>query len=303
VPVDAVTEARAVRGVTRAQARVWGVASIDDSTVTVMGVQRDTPTMKMAPGRGQAWFGPSTSVLEGDRVTLRAAGELQVVAQGVLPSEVGLVGDDLVFLDPDDARSLLGLAPETCSDLALWVYHDGEAEALRPDLKAALSFPSVIVTRDETLGASRAQIEHAAGLRTALLVPALLALILLATAVVRLQLGGRREMALLKTLGWTTTDLVRLHGFRALLVAVPAAGIGSALAYAVVFVPELDWARGLIYGWLDAGPTLVLTTRGALTTLVQVVALTVAPFLAAATLPVLGLAGSDPEQWLRGREQ
>jgi ABC-type lipoprotein release transport system permease subunit/YHS domain-containing protein len=235
--------------------------------------------------------------------TVCVATSMDFMVRRTLPAAQGLVDHDLVFMHQGDARSLLGLAPNTSSDLAVWVFLDSEMEAIQPDLRAALSFPAAITTRRESLGASKAQIERAAGRRTTLLGPALLALVLLASAAVRIQHGGRGEMGLLKSLGWTTSDLVRLHSFRALLIGAPAVCVGWTLAYAVVFLPELGWASSWVTGSIEASPNLMLTADGAALTLIEVGSMALAPYLAAVVFPVLRLAGTDPERWLRGEGQ
>jgi cell division protein FtsX len=140
-------------------------------------------------------------------------------------------------------------------------------------------------------------------LRVASLIPALLALVLLVVAAVRIQLGSRRDVGLLKALGWTTAEIARHQLFRALVIALPATAIGWAAAYALVFVWRASWAGVLLFGWTASPPPqLTLDPAGALLTLLLVGGLVLAPWLAAVLLPTLRSAVTDPEQWLRGEE-
>lgn len=305
MPLSALSRLRKVRGVTRIAARCWGLVRWQGRTVTVVAVpqaEAGAGTLALTPPRGKAIVGPALRLVRGDYIELHGAAQRTFEVQRGLPENTGLAAHDLVLLNLTDARALLGLPHDSASDLAIWVFHQGEAQAIRPDLATALPFPVKMTTRQESLGALRAQIERASGVRFALLIPALLALALLTLAATRLQLGARRDIGLLKVLGWDTGDIVRLHVFRALVIALPAGALGCALAYLLVFVWGSRWAGTLLFGWTGPAPYLMLEPVGAILTLLQVGGLVLAPWLAAVVFPALRSAVADPEQWLHGLE-
>ena len=295
IPLTALDRVRAVRGVTRATPRTWGFVRRDDTAVTVVAAHgSDMPTRK-------AMVGPAFDLEFGDVITLEGVEVRSFEVDESLPPSYGMVAHDLVVVAPSEARTLLGLEKGTASDLALWVFHDSEMDAIRPDLERALPFPVKITTLTERLGAERTRIDRTAGIRTALLVPALLALALLTVAATRIQLGTRGDIGLLKAMGWRTADVVRLHTFRGLVIALPAMAAGWAAAYILVFVGGATWAGRLLFDWGGtAPPHLTLDPAGALLTLVEVGGLVLAPWLAAVVLPALRSSATDPEQWLRG---
>ncbi len=255
-----------------------------------------------APGPGEAITGPAFALSPGQTISLHGACERSVRVKKVLPASWGLVAHDLILLNSSDARALLGLERDAASDFAVWVFHDTEMDAIRPDLEAALPFPVQITSRRESLGAMMAQLEKASGLLTTLLIPALLALVLLTTAMARIQLGSRRDIGLLKALGWRSGDILRLHLSRALVIGLPALAVGWCLAYGAVFLSGLNWAGALLFGWSGAAPQLTLDPTGVLRILLEVGALVLAPCLAAILLPTLRSATVDAEEWLRGEE-
>ena len=291
LPAEATAAASAVRGVVRAQPRLWGVARWGEAAVTVVGDD--------AVARGECAVGGLFPEAPGEPLALEAARPLSLRVARRLDPEAGLVAHDLVLVHPDDARALLGLDPGQWSDLAVWVNHDSEMDAIRPDLAAALPFTARLTTRAEALGAARATIEAAAGRRTLLWAPALLGLLLLTLATARVEQHGRRDVALLKSLGWDTAEIVQLSLLRALIIALPAIALGQAAAWALVFVADLGWATRWLFGWTSAAPpALHLTPDGALLTLLEVTGLVLAPWLAAVLLPALRSATADPARWL-----
>ncbi|MEL6177329.1 MAG: FtsX-like permease family protein [Myxococcota bacterium] len=294
IPPNALASVQEVRGVVRAKARLWGVVRDGKgSALTIIG--HSTPS----PAPGTAIVGP---IIPADLSTLRlhgpaAARELHIAEH--LTDAVGLVAHDRVFLHPDDARALLGLDTTHWSDLAIWVNHDSEMDAIRPDVTAALAFPTQITTRTEALGAARATIEAATARDAVLWAPALLALVLLTLATARAEHNARRDVALLKALGWDTAEIVQLSLLRALLIALPATAMGWGLAWWGVFGTDLSWATAWLFGWaLQPAPALQLQPDGALVLLLEVTGLVLTPWLAAVLLPALRSATTDPASWL-----
>ncbi|PID38341.1 MAG: hypothetical protein CSA24_00610 [Deltaproteobacteria bacterium] len=309
MPAEALARARRVRGVTRAEARLWGTVRAGERAVTLVGgatLPSNTDVRAASRPAGtrypSAVVGPALGLAPGDFLTLEGRVRRTFRVSAATAAEHGLIAHDLVRVAPDQARALLGLPAGASSDLALWVFHDSEMTAIRPDLAKALGFPLRITTRAESLAAARATIAKRAGVRTLVAVPLLLALALLTLATVRQQLASRRDVGLLKALGWGSRDVLALHLARALVIGLPALALGWAVAYALVFVGGAGWAGQLLLGWSGAPPQLTLDPTGALLTLLEVAGLVVAPWLAAVLLPALRSSTADPETWLRGEQ-
>ncbi len=303
VPTDALETVRGVRGVTRAHARRWGVVAGPRGAITVMAVDPGVAIHGLeTPAPGHAWAGPGLAVAEGVTLPLQGAEARSLAVLGVLPSATALVAHDVLLVSESDARALLGLGEGQASDIAVQVFHEAEAAALAPELVAALPFPVRLITADQSLRAARARVEARAGVRTLLLVPALLGLALLVAGMASSWLSARREVGLLKALGWTSADVVGLHLRRALVIALPALALGWAAAWWLVHGPGRGWVGSLLFGWSGAPPSWELSPTGGLLVLLQIGGLVLAPWLAAALLPALRAANADPDPWLRGEE-
>ena len=138
------------------------------------------------------------------------------------------------------------------------------------------------------------------GLFALALSPAILALCLLVAAVVRERMARRRETALLRVLGWTPADVVRLQLYRALALALPAVAVGALIAWLAVFRPGANWIGPWLLGWHSWPPTFALVSAGSLPRLVQVAVLVLAPFLAAVLLPTVAGSVRAPLDLLTG---
>jgi hypothetical protein len=300
---------RAVRGVTEARARLWGVVAGPERALTVVGVDRAAELILTEegfaiPAAGEAVVGPALAHLS-PGAELRLAGPGHVEAVGfrvaaILPEGAAAVAQDLVLLRWDDAAELLGVAPGEASDLAAWVFHDAEEEAIRDDLERAMPWPVRITGRGEATKALLTDLARTAGLRQVVLAPALLALALLMLATGRLGRARRREVALLKALGWTTGEVLRWRMLGAISVGIPAAILGLAAAFGVVIWPGAPWLELVGYGWRGSPPELSLDGSGAVVVLAGVAGAVVVPWLGASLWPFIRSAITDPGEIIDG---
>ena len=306
IAVDAVQTALAIPGVTRARARIWGTAGSPGGAVTVVALDQaargafEITDGWILPAPGEAILGRGIVLPEGDGpLLLNAAGAVQVRARERFGADSDVATHDLVLLHPRDARTLLGLAPDSASDLTLSVFHPEEAEALRPELARAFPWPVHIVTREETRKHYAAAFGRRGGLAAVLYLPAAVALVLLVTAIVRQQIGGRRQVGLLKALGWASRDIVALQLYKALLVGGPAVATGLVVAYGLVYGVSSRWVGHLLLGWQQTSPFLPLAAGYAGPVFLEVAGLLLAPYLAAVLWSSLAQAAADPQELLR----
>jgi hypothetical protein len=306
IALDATRTAIAIPGITDARARIWGMASTPEGAVTVVAGNRATegildidPSLRR-PHSGEAVAGRGVVLPPGDdQILLNAAAALRLRVVGRFPAEVDLACHDLVLLDPGDARLLLGLPSDSASDLALYVFHPAEAEALRPELAKAFPWPVQIVTREETRKYYAAAFGRRGGLASLLYLPAALALALLVAVLVRQQMGDRRRVGLFKALGWTSRDIVALQMIKALLVGGPAIAAGLVGAYALVYALPSGWVGLFFLGWHPSGPILPLEAGHAGPLFLEITGLLLMPFLAAALFSSLRLSAADPQDLLQ----
>ena len=307
LPLDAETartRAGAVVGVLRPRARVWGVVSGPEGAVTLVAVDgRDhigLPSGLPLPQPGQALAGPGVSGDEvQDHISLNGSVSRVLTVIGQLPSSAGSVVHDVVVAHAEDVRALLGLGSGQASDLALDVFHPDEASALLPELAAAFDWPVQITTRQEQLGRHLAHISRATGMACLGIGPLLLAIL---SVVVAVGIWGRRnwETGVLRAVGWTGADMLRLHLYRGLLVGLPAMAIGTLIAHLLLFWPGMTWVPELLFGWSGPPPGLYLSSAGSAGAWLLSMALVGVPFMAAVFWTGWRAAGADPGDILEG---
>ena len=305
---DALTAVAGLPGIVTARPRVWGLVQAGALSVTAVAAdgaldpQRRTETGIAVPDRGQAIVGGWTRA-QGHRTSITLSGqqEMDFGIDAVLPEDVDLAAFDAVILNPADARALLGIPQGWASDLALYVFHPGEAEALRPEIRKALPWPATIRTRSEARDWYRSGFGRRSSLIVVLWLPAVAALGLIVLATIQRQAQTRTHAGLLKTLGWTMGDIVRLHLFQALIVALPSIVLGLTLAYTLTGGPLTDTLARMLLGWQSGAPARTLAPGSSVTVLLAVSVLVLLPYLAAALWPAFQTATADADTLLNAQ--
>lgn len=309
IPVTAAAAAAEVIGVITATPRVWGLVTGPKGPLTVIGIQPEDVTR--LPGAGLTEpLAPGQAVVGSGIDTVTAAGGLLLSGTvekrfdiiDRLPRELGIVAHDLVLLHMGDARRLLGVPEGYASDLAVEVFHAEEQDAILPDLSRAFPWPVRLVSQNESMGIYSAGYGRYSAIVLITLIPAVLAVCLMVAVNIRQSVDRKKDLAILKSLGWTTGDIVRLLFYRVAFLGFPSAAFGMAAAFLLVFGPANRWIGTVLFGWRTLPPLLCLDPQGAVVILLEVVAFALIPFMGSALAPALIGAARDVQELLQGVE-
>jgi len=314
---EAMRDVPSVRQVTE---RVWGYLYQPalESNVVVYGL--DQAAIAEAMGDRDASLaddevlvgsvlGAALGLRAGDRLALVPAGAtpsddhaaiLVLRVRDLLPERAALVHGDSVIASPPLARQLLGLAPGDVVDLALDVFPPEEANVV-----AARALERIVgarvIERDALTRRRTVTFDARAGLLSATLLPLLLAMLLMTFD--RLSgLGAleRKEIGILKAVGWSTRDVLTARMLESGILAMLGAALGLLAAYAFVFLLGAPGLSDAYLGWSNLRPELALVPTLDLDLVLFTLALVTLPFVAVSVFPAWRAASLDPERAMRG---
>lgn len=299
VPVTLAESIRTHPGVRSARARVWGyvyVAAIQ-ANVTIVGLETLAPG-HAALGRELA---AALGTRAGDRfvVPLPGHGQLPVDVDRELPDAASLYAPDVLFLAESDARAALAVPAGQAVDVAVDLIAKDESAVLAHELVDRTPGTRVIekrlLERVQTLSYGRR-----AGFVLGGAIPALLALLVLAwdraTGIGPLE---RREIAILKSAGWSAGDVLTAKLYEAAFVGVGGTALGLVLAYAFCFVLGAPGLREVLAGWTTVFPARTIAPAVDGGTILGLLALVAAPFVALSVGPAWRAAQVDPLEAMR----
>jgi ABC-type lipoprotein release transport system permease subunit len=238
----------------------------------------------------------------GDDVPLIDASGLGVSFRvvGVFKDASRLLTNDLVVLSPDAVSAFFAFPAGMATDIVVGVHNPAEVDALAR--KVHRLFPdSRPITRKELLRTYDAVLSWRSGMLLAALAGAILALTVLAwDKATGLSAEERREIGILKALGWDTSDVLEIKGWEGLAMACLALSGGLGIAFSHVFFLDAVLLGPILKGWSVLFPPLALTPRLDYGSVAQVAFLVTVPYLAATVIPSWNAAKADPDEVMRG---
>ncbi|HSN90074.1 MAG TPA: FtsX-like permease family protein [Anaeromyxobacteraceae bacterium] len=296
-----VEELAGIRGVESARGRLWGYyldpISRASYTVLVPGEFR-APDGEVAIGTGVA---RARRLEVGDLFPLRAwdGTALAPRIREILPAESEIVSADLVLVSEGDFRRLFGTARGLFTDVALSVRSEREVTAVAR--QATGLFPDARPIAREDL---RRTYESIFDWRSGLVLLALGGSVLAFALVAWDRASGpsaeeRREIGILKAIGWETSDVLLLKLWEGAVVSLAAFLTGALLAYAHVFLAGAALLEPVLAGWSTLRPHFRLVPFVSPYQVVTLLLLTAVPYTAATLVPAWRAATMDPDAVMR----
>jgi len=218
---------------------------------------------------------------------------------GSFKSDTDLLTSDLIFTTPDEARDLFTIAADHCTDLCVYVANPREISTIAKKISALLPGTRVL-TRPQISQTYRVVFGWRSGFASICLLTALAAFIILAwDKASGLSAEEKREIAILKVLGWQTGDILLLRCWESLTVAGLAWLLGCTAAYLHVFLLGGELFKPVLLGWSVIHPPLRLLPTVAASDLLLIFTMSVVPYLAATVIPAWRAAIIPPDAAIR----
>lgn len=216
-----------------------------------------------------------------------------------LPEASAMVANDMAIMPIGLARKILGIGEEYASDIAIYAPNELEHDNIRS--KIILSQGGVRVIEKRAMARAYEQLfNYQSGLFL------LLFLIVLVTFVIVLyqrysmiSSSDKKEIGILRSLGWSIAAVIRLKVMESFVVALGAFLSGFLLAYLYVFGLDAPFLAEIFTGSGNL-PMEVTFTHGADFGTVSLLFLFfVLPFVAAVLIPVWRIAITDPVEAMK----
>ena len=302
IPPGYIEKIGRIRGVQKKEGRLWGYYydSVVKANYSFM-VPND-----MAIPRGEIIVGPalerSRGLAAGNGISFRSySGELHTfIVADVLPQSSELVSADLVLMHEEDFRTFFKYPEGHYTDVALSVANPQEIRNVALKLMDALP-DSRPILRDEVLRTYASIFDWREGIMLALLSAAILAFGIFAwEKAAGLSAEEKREIGILKAIGWETGDVIKMKFWEGLLISLTAFLLGYIAAYLHVFYMDSILFEPVLKGWAVLYPRFTLTPHIDGLQVATLFFFTVFPYTAAVLVPIWRAATTDPDTVMRG---
>jgi len=301
IPLSYGEKIGAIRGVGAVHPRLWGYYydPVYRANYTLMARGDGGP----AEGRVVIGSGVARTawIAAGDLLTLRsAAGDptlLQVDA--ILPDSSELVAADLIIMSEPDFRAFFSFPAGKATDLALTVANRSELATIAA--KIVRQFPdSRPILKSEMLRTYESVFDWRGGMIVVILGAAILAFLIFAwDKATGLSAEERKEIGILKSIGWETGDVLLLKTWEGAIVSLTAFLFGTILAYVHIFFFSASLFAPALKGWSVLYPRFSLTPAVDPYQIAVLFFLTVVPYSVATIIPSWRTATADPDAAMR----
>ncbi len=239
--------------------------------------------------------------LDGTIALLSSSGDLlEFRVVGVFESESELLTADLIVISGPDIAKLFSIPAGMATDLAVSVGNETEAPVIAAKIRAA--FPDTRpILRKEIIRTYDAVFGWRSGLIVTLFAGALVAFIILAwDKASGLSAEEKKEIGILKAIGWETSDVLEMKFWEGLAISLSSFLLGVILAYFHVYFFGASLFAPALKGWSVIYPDFRLVPFIAPYQIAMMMALTVIPYIASTIIPSWKSAITDPDEVVRG---
>jgi cell division protein FtsX len=313
VPVAYGDKIAAIPGVAAVQPRFWGYYydALTKANYTLLAVESDPPDLAMVQGRlpdgpGECAIGAGVSesrnVETGDDLILVDSENLGISLEvvGVFRAESRLLTNDLVVLGRSDLTAFFGYPPDLATDISVAVRNPREVNTIAEKIKRILPH-SRPISRSEILRTYAGVFNWRSGMMLSVFSAALISFCILAwDKATGISAEEKREIGILKAIGWETSDILELKFWEGISVSLTSLLLGLLAAYVHVFFLGATVLTPVVKGWSVIFPTFRLLPVVDFYQVLVIGFLTVTPYVASTVVPSWKAAITDPETAMRG---
>jgi ABC-type lipoprotein release transport system permease subunit len=296
-----------IRGVQKKEGRLWGYyydAVVKANYTFMVPAAGAIAADEIVDGKiviGAA-MARERGLMPGNLISFRSySGKLfSFVVANVLPHEAELVSADLILLSEADYRAFFEIPAGHYTDIALSVANPQEVRNIAAKISDALP-DSRPILREEVLRTYESIFNWREGIVLVLLSGSILAFAIFSWEKASgLSAEEKREIGILKAIGWETGDVLKMKFWEGALISLTAFLLGYVTAYLHVFHFPSALFEPVLKGWAVLYPRFELIPVVDGFQVATLFFFTVFPYTVATIEPIWRAAITDPDAAMRG---
>jgi ABC-type lipoprotein release transport system permease subunit len=320
MPVEYIDRLEEIFGIREIIPRVWGYYfdEVNSANYTIIGMDTDierlgkTLNLTLDSGRFPDKTGKGEVVVGNSVFEIKELADRPVFSlfrpdmtlkplklTGLFKKQTDILTNDLLFMNIKDARNLFLIPENKITDLCIYISNPAEVENIARKI-AKLLPDTRVLTRLQIQKTYQVIFGWRSGFGSICLLSALAAFVILAwNKASGLTPEERKEIGILKIIGWQTNDILIIKSWESSLVSGFAFITGCISAYIHVVFYQAIMFRPVLIGWSVIKPHFQLVPEISLATFILIFAFTVIPYLTATVIPAWRCAIIPAEEALK----
>ncbi|MCW8837810.1 MAG: FtsX-like permease family protein [Thiovulaceae bacterium] len=318
IEVDRVNEILSITGVNDATARVWGYYYFVNAGVnfTLVGIEqfekqyKDSLQNLVDSSKGfdesNAYIGQGVKEImrknyfkEYFNFILPDGSLKKINIGGTFKSDTNLESNDVIVLSKENMRSIYGMSEEYATDIVVKVANPDEVATVAAKIK--LLYPDTrVITKNDLKVSYQNIFDYKSGVFLALFIVSLFTFfIIVFDKASGLSSSERKEIGVLKAIGWSLDDVLKEKFYEGALISVFAYLLGVFLALGFVYGFGAPLLRDIFSGYSELKTAFELPFVLDVQTMVLVFFLSVPIYIASIIIPSWRVASMDADEVMR----
>ena len=216
-----------------------------------------------------------------------------------LPQEANLVANDLIIMDINLAKIILNINEEDSTDIVLNVPNNLERQNIKEQL--ILKHSNIRILQKESLKKEYENMfNYKGGIFLVLFIVVIFTFILiLYQRYSMISSNDKKEIGILKAVGWSIKDIIKLKIIENFIVGFMAFIIGIIISYIFVFILNAPILKNIFIGFSNVQNDFILNANIEFSTLITLFLFFIIPFLSAVLIPVWKIAVIDANESMK----
>jgi ABC-type lipoprotein release transport system permease subunit len=216
-----------------------------------------------------------------------------------LPKEANLIANDLIIMDINLAKKILNIEENNSTDIVLDVPNNLEKQNVKEQL--ILKHPNIRILEKENLKKEYENMFNYKGgiFLVSFIVVIFTFILILYQRYSMISSNDKKEIGILKAVGWSIKDIIKLKIFENFIIGFMAFIIGIIISYIFVFILNAPILKNIFIGFSNIQNDFVLNTNIEITTIATLFIFFIIPFLSAILIPVWKIAVIDANESMK----
>lgn len=216
-----------------------------------------------------------------------------------LAKESNIISNDIVIVDIEVAREILGISKDFSTDIVFDVPNELERETTKQKLQR-LNLNLKIIQKEDIVKKYETIFNYKGGVFLVLYMIVLIAFaMILYQRYSQVSTNERRQIAIFKALGYSVRDIIKIKLSENFIVAFVSFSLGVILAYIFVFIFNAPIIKNIFIDFSNIKNDFIIYPYLELSTFVTLFLFFVVPFLGSVLIPVWKIAAINPYESLK----
>jgi ABC-type lipoprotein release transport system permease subunit len=213
--------------------------------------------------------------------------------------DTNLISNDIIITSIELAREILGYDEESATDIALNVPNDAERDNVKFKLLSS-NFDTKVISKDEIATGYENFYNYKSGIFLLLFVIVFLTfMLILYQRYSMINSSDKKEIAILRSVGWSIKDVLKLKVSETLIVGLFAFVLGVLLAFVYVFLFNAPLLVKIFLGFNNLEQSVSFTPAFDFGLISSLFLFFIVPFVASVLIPVWKIAIIDPNEAMK----